>query len=227
MPTDKSKISAYVSDDLSFVFQNFCKEKEVSQSKGVTLLFEEYFKHLGEKYLESLPEDNELRLRLQGLREKTGGLFNGSRDELLNKVENLLIQVNLLTERVEKLEKSGLQSTSISSSLSDTSKSNEESEASVVNLPETSQQSEPLSEILLSESNLIKRFGISGKRFSHLKGSARGRGFNKQSRDVDPDNIPWKRAKRRDYYTPSVELNNELKSRLLLWITENINLPDV
>lgn len=104
MSTTNPKISAYIPQHLYDAFVSFCTRKEVSMSKGVALLFSEYF---GIDYsANSLGEFQSVAKRLQDLEERLCVLPSSLESELLGRIDDLSSQVFALNKRLEAVEHS-------------------------------------------------------------------------------------------------------------------------
>lgn len=104
MPTTNPKVSGYIPQHLYDFFTAFCEERGVSMSKGVALLFAEYF---GVDQSAVRPDDATLvTARLQDLEEKMSSLLSSPNNELLGKINDLSYQVEALSKKVQVLEES-------------------------------------------------------------------------------------------------------------------------
>lgn len=243
MPTSNPKVSAYIPQHLYDLFTVFCDERKVSMSKGVALLFSEYFG--AEQVVDHLGKNQPTDLRLQELEEKVSSLLSGLNSELPNKIDNLSSQLEFLSARVRTLETTSEPLSSLSSKLraDDTTTSIESQNTSELpseplvipqdnheNLDSLQGKPEP---VLHSEPPVIleplSSTVLSAKRFRLYKDTVRGKKrvmtsdeFYEWTKEKDDDSIAWKYVESpKKGYLPADELPSELLQRLVDWIDKN------
>ena len=218
MPTTNPKVSGYVPQNIYNRLQDFCNEKNLSISQGITAILTQYF-DLGQ--VDQKNTTNGLPMERLELLEREFKDFKQFVEQHLQ-ISDIHTQNCFEVVRSEpKIDHSKLNLLEPGDSLLSSLPSElprEQASSSVVQ-SELLKQITPITGVKLS----ISRFGLSKDTVAQAKRNKNAKDFNNWTKKCDPDGIPWKWVdKPSKGYVPNGELPSEPLSRLLEWIRANL-----
>jgi hypothetical protein len=231
MPTDNPKVSAYVPQIIKDRLSQFREEQDISESQAVTIILAEYFglSEMLARSPQSLGIGGVTLARIEALEQEFSSFTKSVEQRLQELTESINKSSEPLTNSEPiQLELPQVKETNDSGLLNELpakvkqAEKEDESDASLLSeLPSESQQEiKPIPGTKLSEI----RFGRSKDTLAGVKRKMTIERFTEWTREQDPDDIAWKYVESPSKgYIPVDELPNELKSRLLAWIKENID----
>ena len=252
MPTENPKISAYVPQAVYDRFKQFQEERKLSMSQAATELIAEYFgislkEEITSQSTSGLPERlAQVEKEIEWLRELYSRLaskveyreFMGEPQEIVEKDYSLLDKLNSslqseLQENIDNGLSSNLQSEpqELQDNLNHIQMELvpsliEQCEEQVSKLQDELKSELPISKRIELDHKLIaQRLGVSEK-YVHNQKKLNIEDFAKWTSKKDPDSISWSFAKdgNKVYYYPYSSLTSELKSSLMNWIDEHMDV---